>query len=63
LITAGIMFLLWLLHLLAPAGPEATRLRLLVMLVSAVLISFDVGFIGVAAIIGRQDWLKGKAPD
>lgn len=58
-IAAGVAFLLWLLHLLAPAGPEATSLRLLVMLVAAVLISFGVGFLGVAAIIGRLDLLKG----
>jgi hypothetical protein len=59
-IAAGIWFFLWLLHLMAPAGPEATSLRLQVMLVSAILISFGVGFTGVAAIIGRLDALKGR---
>jgi hypothetical protein len=34
--------------------------RLLVMLVAAVLISFGVGFVGMAAIIGRLDGLKGR---
>jgi hypothetical protein len=57
---AGIAFLVWLLRLLEPAGPEATSLRLLVMLLAAVLVSFGVGFLGVAAIIGRLDGLKGR---